>query len=186
MKNNRRLWEHTGSDEHAIKTLHEYLKAAGIGISILDDAILDVGCGEASFLEAAGKYHPRARLIGIDTDPDAVEAAKKRVPNADIRLANAQQIPFPSGSFTVVHSAQLFYYDGFWDPPKTLEVPKVVAEIYRVLNRGGIYWMREEGDPGYDRETLTTAGFHPLNKAYHVFQKRESFSQMIRGFFSTD
>ena len=52
------------------------------------DRVLDVGCGSGTLLEhavAAG-----ARPVGVDISEPMVQAARRRVPNADVVLADAQ------------------------------------------------------------------------------------------------
>ncbi len=61
--------------------------------------ILDPACGDARWLIAAARHRPGAHLIGIDTDPQAIEAARETTARAgiqaDLRCADALAQPLP-------------------------------------------------------------------------------------------
>jgi len=61
--------------------------------------ILDPACGDGRFLLAAGKLRPDAVLVGVDVDPDAIEAAHANLAaaglRAELRLADALAEPSP-------------------------------------------------------------------------------------------
>jgi ubiquinone/menaquinone biosynthesis C-methylase UbiE len=89
-----------------------------------DGAVLDIGCGHADPLAQIGSS---ARLVcGVDRDPRALSA------NATVGArvaADAERLPFTSGSFRVVVLAWVFEH---------LEHPRpVIREIHRVLEPGG-------------------------------------------------
>jgi SAM-dependent methyltransferase len=65
-----------------------------------DDNLLDVACGLGRLLEAAKEY--KSELSGVDISSVAVEKAKQRLPQADISVANAEQLPFNDGAFDAV------------------------------------------------------------------------------------
>jgi 2-polyprenyl-3-methyl-5-hydroxy-6-metoxy-1,4-benzoquinol methylase len=56
-------------------------------------AVLDVGCGPGSLLEALRERRPQASLNGADFSPAAIEAAKKRAPWADYHRLDLTQAP---------------------------------------------------------------------------------------------
>ncbi|MFG1927712.1 class I SAM-dependent methyltransferase [Cryptosporangium sp. NPDC048952] len=62
--------------------------------------VLDVGCGSGEFLaELAGRG---ARVAGVDPAEGMVELARRSVPAADVRLGDAEALPWPEGAFDVV------------------------------------------------------------------------------------
>lgn len=88
---------------------------------------LDVGCGEGRFsrmLRAAG-----IPTIGIDPTEILIQEARRRDPDGDYRLASAEELPFPDGSFDLVVA-----YLSLIDIP---DVPKAISEMNRVLKPGG-------------------------------------------------
>jgi hypothetical protein len=67
--------------------------------------ILDPACGDARWLIAAARQRPEAELIGIDTDPKAITAAKQTASSAgieiDLRCADALAAPLPPADLIV-------------------------------------------------------------------------------------
>jgi trans-aconitate 2-methyltransferase len=56
----------------------------------------DIGCGPGNSTEVLRERYPRARVIGMDSSPEMIEAARKRLPDiafevADIRKWTAEQ-----------------------------------------------------------------------------------------------
>ncbi len=52
-------------------------------------SICDPACGDGALLAAAAQAFPKARLFGFDIDPDAVVAARARLPQAAIEQADS-------------------------------------------------------------------------------------------------
>ncbi|TFH36173.1 MAG: class I SAM-dependent methyltransferase [Anaerolineales bacterium] len=64
-------------------------------------SILDIGCGTGIHLEMYRKYN--CDLYGIDTSPSMLELAKARLgENADLRLADATNMPYEAEYFDLV------------------------------------------------------------------------------------
>jgi ubiquinone/menaquinone biosynthesis C-methylase UbiE len=64
-------------------------------------AVLDVGCGTGSHLEMYQRYG--CNLHGIDTSPSMLELAEARLgESAELRIADATQIPYETDSFDLV------------------------------------------------------------------------------------
>jgi SAM-dependent methyltransferase len=102
--------------------------------------LLDVACGAGLALELA-----RARgaaCAGIDASPRLVEVARARNRNADVRVGDMHDLPWPDDRFDVVTS-----FRGVWGT-----TPDAVAEIHRVLAPGGrvglTVWGHLKASPG--------------------------------------
>jgi len=64
-------------------------------------AVLDVGCGTGIHLEMYQRYG--CNLYGIDTSPSMLELARTRLgERAELRLADAPQLPYEDGFFDLV------------------------------------------------------------------------------------
>ena len=92
-----------------------------------DDRFLDIGCGPGAALEHAAASG--ADVAGVDPSPSMVGRAAKRVPNAEVRVGSAEEIPFPDGHFTVVINVSSFHH---W-----VDRDAGLRETLRVLAPGG-------------------------------------------------
>ena len=145
--------------------------------------VLEIGVGLGAdhqrFAEAG------AELSGIDLTPRAVEHTRRRLElfglTSDLRVGNAEALPFPDASFDLVYSWGVIHHS-----PDT---PAAAREILRVLRPGGrfavmIYyryslvglmlWLRY-GPKSLDRvyaEHLESPG----TKAYSLGEARKLFS----------
>lgn len=93
--------------------------------------VLEIGCGtgvHARLLAQAG-----ARVHAVDLTPTAVELTRARLElhglEADVREADAEQLPFPDASFDFVWSWGVIHHSAHTE--------RVAAEIARVLRPGG-------------------------------------------------
>lgn len=67
--------------------------------------LLDVGCGAGTFAAfAAGRGWT---VGGADTDRSALAAAERALPEADLRLADAHELPWPDAAFGLVTLVQV-------------------------------------------------------------------------------
>jgi SAM-dependent methyltransferase len=100
--------------------------ASSRGLSVLE---IGVGMG-ADYLEwlKAG-----AKATGVDLSSISLERARRRCELAgfqsDLRVADAEHLPFPDDSFDIVYSYGVMHHS-----PDT---PRCVAEAWRVLKPGG-------------------------------------------------
>ncbi len=112
-----------------------------------EDRFLDVGCGPGAALAHAAATG--AQVAGIDPSPSMVERAARRVPDADVRVASAEAIPFPDGHFTVAVNVASFHHWADRDAG--------LREILRVLAPGGRLHVME----GMIKETKEGHGLNP-------------------------
>lgn len=99
------------------------------------ETMLDVGCGAGFDLIVASRMvGHNGKVSGIDLTPEMAENAKSNlkqygVQNYDVRVAEAESIPYPDSSFDVVIS------NGVLNLSPLKE--KSFREIYRVLRPNG-------------------------------------------------
>lgn len=90
---------------------------------------LDVGCGTGALAgELATRLGP-ARVAAVDPSQAAVEACAHAVPGADVRIGNAEELPFADGEFTAV-LAQLVI--------DKVDGPAALREMRRVAQPGAV------------------------------------------------
>jgi ubiquinone/menaquinone biosynthesis C-methylase UbiE len=94
--------------------------------------VLEIGVGMGADHVEWAKSGPRS-LVGIDLTPRAIEHTRKRLATqalgADVRLGDAENLPFPDASFDLVYSWGVLHHS-----PDT---PKAVEEVFRVLRPAG-------------------------------------------------
>jgi ubiquinone/menaquinone biosynthesis C-methylase UbiE len=93
--------------------------------------VLDVGCGTGELLRRLRAKYNDAFLAGLDPVPEMLAvAANKLSGKEDLRIGYADSLPWPSASFDVVVSCNMFHYISH--PVDALR------EMARVLRPGGV------------------------------------------------
>jgi len=90
---------------------------------------LDVGCGPGALAVELSQVLGADGIAAIDPSTPFVEACEQRLPDADVRLASAEALPFPDDSFDVTLSQLAVNFMS--DPPAG------VREMRRVTRPGG-------------------------------------------------
>jgi SAM-dependent methyltransferase len=160
----RRLLDKVDAASWISKYLEEHLQDAR--------TILSVGCGPGVFLRELAAIRPDAEFVGVDLSAERIHEAEERlrgVPNARVQIADAQALPFESGSFDFVFCRFLMEYL----PDKR----QALQEMVRICRGGGKillqdldgqllwHWPEDpELQPTIDRVVrhLASTGFDPL------------------------
>lgn len=99
--------------------------------------VLDIGCGTGGFCRlAAGRG---ALVHGADADPERIVAARRAVPEAELRVARLERLPWPDGSFDVVTGFNAFQY--------AADVDGALEEARRVARSSGRVAVCKWGPP---------------------------------------
>jgi SAM-dependent methyltransferase len=99
-------------------------------------SLLDVGCNVGAFLGFCREVYPGLRLAGVEVSAEAIEAARREVPEADLHRAGAQTLPFADESFDCVTCIEVLEHI-----PET-DRRAALAEMRRVLRPGGRLVLR--------------------------------------------
>ncbi len=89
--------------------------------------LLDIGCGTGAQLHALRDVLG-CRVSGIDASPGMLREARAKLPDADLRLGRAEQLPFGDGEFE--RALMLLVVHHF-------DRSAAFAEAHRVLEPGG-------------------------------------------------
>ena len=105
-----RLWgararDWAASEEKQLPTYDEAIRRVGLSAG---QRVLEVGCGSGVFLRRAADAG--ADVYGVDTSETRLELARARVPEADVRLADMESLPFGDDSFDVVAGFNAFFF----------------------------------------------------------------------------
>jgi ubiquinone/menaquinone biosynthesis C-methylase UbiE len=105
--------------------------------------LLDVGCGSGWLLrEMARREIDERRLHGVELIESRIDAARRAVPRADVRHADARRLPYEADSIAVV--AMLTVLSSL---PDARAVQTALAEARRVLVPGGVLLVYEPRIP---------------------------------------
>ncbi|HVL97815.1 MAG TPA: methyltransferase domain-containing protein [Egibacteraceae bacterium] len=77
-------------------------------------SVLDVACGTGVVARtAAARVGEEGRVVGVDRSQGMLEVAGQLAPQAQFRLADAEQLPFEDGSFDMVlcQAGLMFFSD---------------------------------------------------------------------------
>jgi SAM-dependent methyltransferase len=88
---------------------------------------LDAACGTGRFAEFLAKRGHR--VIGVDSSPDMLAHARRRVPQGEFHVAELDRLPLPDDSVDVIVCALALVHVPRLEP--------VLAEFARVLRPGG-------------------------------------------------
>jgi SAM-dependent methyltransferase len=132
--------------EPLARPLHEAI-VRGLA-PLADRSLLDVGCGTGLLLRLAASAG--ARVSGLDATEPLLAVARYRVPHADLRVGDAEEVPYDDGTFDVVTAVNSVQY--------AARPQAAVREMARVARRGGRVAIGVWGDPARcDTESVFAA-----------------------------
>jgi SAM-dependent methyltransferase len=128
-----------------------FYRAAFDALGVGDETrLLDVGCGAGLALMIAAERG--AAVTGLDAAQGLVDIARTRLPGADLRVGELEDLPFADNSFTAVTSFNAVQYAT--DPRHAL------VELGRVAEPGAAIAVVTWGDPARSemRDVLAAIG----------------------------
>ena len=104
-----------------------------LGLDPRGKKTLDVGCGGGLLAEEFARLG--CDVTGIDPSEKSLEAARRHAREAGLAIAytraTGESIPFPDGAFDLAYCCDVLEH--------VADLPRVIAEISRVLKAGGIF-----------------------------------------------
>ena len=145
----------------------------------LRGAVLDVGCGPGLLLATLAAKYPDLILAGLDIAPEMIRVATQRLcGRADIRLGDAESLPWAGPSFDYIFCVDSFHH--YPNPQRALNEfrkvlkpngrviladPTAPLPIRRLLNRV-VRFVRHGDSRMYDKSEMThlfgASGFEPI------------------------
>jgi ubiquinone/menaquinone biosynthesis C-methylase UbiE len=132
--------------------------------------ILDLGCGTGRLLHRLAAQFPSLQGIGLDFSKEMLQQARQRNqhrPRLIFVRGNAEALPFADAQFDAVLNTISFLH---YPHPQ-----QVFAEISRVLNKNGHYYLVDTIFSHLDRIPFSPGGIRFYNK-----QQREELGQKVR------
>ena len=96
-------WAYT--EEQQIPTYEDALQRVQVEPGQL---VLDVGCGVGVFLGLVADRG--AKAFGLDASEALIAAARRRVPDADVRVGDMESLPYEDDSFDLVTGFSSFFF----------------------------------------------------------------------------
>ncbi len=136
----QRYWE--GMDRSMPQKL-----ALMAGLMLLDKGalVVDAGCGSGAAAYYLARLNPQVRVVGIDLDPQAIEACRKRypAPNLSFQVGNVAE-PLGLEADAILSSSTLHHVFTFADPAySTNAVRAALAAHAQSLKPGGVLALRD-------------------------------------------
>jgi SAM-dependent methyltransferase len=131
--------------------------------------VVDLGCGQGTLLEALNDLPLDLRLAACDLSPGLVGNTRKRVPAADVRVADIEDLPFPEATFDAAFATEVMEH---------LESPlKALQQAHRILKPGGWLlvslpnrdWFR------FDEYIEQRSRFQPVDDHFYRVAEMEDF-----------
>jgi SAM-dependent methyltransferase len=145
--------------------------------------LLDAGCGPGGHLRWAADSGLFTKLAGVDLGSQAVDLARRRVPDAELHAAPLHRLPFPDHSFDVIALHDVLQHIHEDDLSSSLaEIRRVLAITGALIVRtnGALRFRRARADWRlYDRRTLR----HTLEDA-GLRCERLTYANMLPSLFA--
>ena len=144
-----------------IKILHKNI--------INSEIVADFGCGHGNLLELLTSLYKDKKLVACDLSPKLCENAKNKVPHADIRVADLENLPFGNDSIDCAFATEVLEH---------METPlKALKEIHRVLKPNSRLlislpnkdWFR------FDEYLGKRDKFQPVDDKFYTVSEMEEF-----------
>ena len=112
----------------AFRALLRSIEARMVGEREWPRPILDLGCGDGHFAQAAFTQPLDA---GIDPSVQAIAEAARRGMHRDLKVGDSNAMPFPDGAFATVLSNSVLEH--------IPDIDATLRETHRVLQPGGLF-----------------------------------------------
>ena len=135
---------------------------------------LDAACGTGRFADfLAGRGH---RVIGVDSSPDMLAHARRRVPDGEFHLGELDRLPLADDSVDVIVCALALVH--------VPRLASVLAEFARVLRPGGDLVISDIHHEHVTRNSVITAR-GPDGEPCIVASHRHKFGDYLRAALSS-
>jgi ubiquinone/menaquinone biosynthesis C-methylase UbiE len=126
-----------------VTPVHEVLVREG---GLEGARILDVGCGTGQHAAILAD-HFGCRIAGVDPSKGMLERARAKLPDADLRLGIAEQLPFDDDSFDAALTMLAVHH---------FDRSRAFPEIRRVLVPGGRYLLTTPDPDAFEHAWMAT------------------------------
>ena len=134
--------------------------------------VLDAGCGQGKALKPLQRRFQATRVIGVDVDAHALEAARaeaaRRGLQAEFIEADCARIPLPDASVDLVFCHQTLHH--------LVRQDETLAEFRRLLKPGGLLLLAESTKAYIHSWVIRLFFRHPM----HVQRSAPEYLELVR------
>lgn len=127
------------SEENDVLNLPWYKTAIELLPDLSNKRIIEVGCGRGVFANYLALRYPTAEVVAVDFSSQAIQIAKVNYANQNnlqFHVGDAEALPFESSEFDFYISCETIEH--------VFHPDKMIAEIHRVLKKGGKFIFTTE------------------------------------------
>jgi SAM-dependent methyltransferase len=160
---------------YGARDVHDFARRAILAALALGpaDRLLEIGCGGGLLLCDA--LTTGATVVGLDHSTEMVDLAREHAPGADVRLGNAERLPFEDASFTAVAMSIVLLF--LRDPIAALgECRRVLAPHGRMASSTTAPSLR--GTPAAPEPLAARAHFYEDNELAEL-ARRAGLSDVV-------
>jgi SAM-dependent methyltransferase len=121
-------------EDQQVPTYLEAIRCVGIAPG---QRVLDIGCGTGVFLRLVAERG--AMPSGLDASRALLEIARERLPHADLRVGEMEQLPYDDDTFDLVTGFNAFFF--------AADMVAALREAGRVANAGAPVVIQVWGPP---------------------------------------
>ena len=133
------------------------------------NSIMDFGCGQGSLLSVLSESFSVSNLSGCDISDQLCENARIKVPSADVRVADLEDLPFKDNSIDCGFATEVLEH---------METPvKALKEIHRVLkpNSKLLISLPNKDWFKFDEYLGKREKFQPVDDKFYTVSEMEEF-----------
>jgi ubiquinone/menaquinone biosynthesis C-methylase UbiE len=142
--------------------------------------LVDVGCGWGQFLKVV--CNQVEEVWGLDESDQRTSDLKENCPKAKMVISRADNMPLPSDYFDAVVNSQMLHEVKLFGSEGELE--KTLAEIHRILKKGGKYLLVDHRNCG--EGTVECRLPEVMTKVIEDFESKYKYYPFTYEFISKD
>lgn len=130
-------WTSLERNEYARAAIEDYLEDQ-------PKSVLDVGCGNGHTLKYLGEKWPHAKLFGFDLSPVAIETAKAKLPDADLRAGFLDEMSYGRTFDCVILLGVIEHLE---------DIPASLQQLKALISQNGIIYIEAPNPLAYEGST---------------------------------
>jgi ubiquinone/menaquinone biosynthesis C-methylase UbiE len=152
-------------------------------VRVIAGKVLEIGCGNGYTLQQLAGNHTGVSFHGVDFSQDLLDiATKRKINNGSFSRGDVRQLKFEDASIDVVYTERCLINLLNWQDQQ-----KGLSEIYRILKKGGFYFMIESFTDAFDNlnKARNELGLNSIPVAHHnLYFNKELFTEFVSPLFN--